>query len=197
MSDAINTEVVTETVTETNPEVSTNVSTNVETSTEVITETKTETVPEVKTETKSETKPVMIPKERFDEVNTKYKELAGQVAEMLKAKEVAEQTATSLTTDSETLKGKVEHYETLMKGMVEVKISAIPEEMKDLIPEGLSTEQTLSWLSKAEEKGLFVKQVKQVEIGQPLNHSNEQNQEERMKKMNPLQLMASYYGGGQ
>lgn len=187
--------------------VSTNVDTN--TNTEVETKVETEQKPEVEVtpETKPETetkKDIMIPKERFDEVNGKYKELSGQLSEMQKAKEAMEQqlaemqkanetTSSSIQQTTEKLEGQVKQYETLINEMVTTKLQAIPEDLHELIPEGLSAEQKLSWINKAEGKGLFKKQ-KAVEIGTPLNHSSEQETTERMKKMNPLQLFASYYG---
>ncbi|MDF2010203.1 hypothetical protein [Priestia megaterium] len=193
---------VQETVQETvSTNVDTNTSTEVETKVETEQGVQTETTPEVKTEAK----PIMIPKERFDEVNGKYKELSGQLSEMQKAKEAMEQqlaemqkanetTSSSIQQTTEKLEGQVKQYETLIGEMVTTKLQAIPEDMHDLIPEGLSTEQKLAWINKAEGKGLFKKQ-KTVEIGTPLNHSSEQDTTERMKKMNPLQLFASYYGG--
>lgn len=186
---------------ELNAEVGTNIETNTET--KVVTETVTEPVTETKVETK---KDIMIPKERFDEVNGKYKELSSQVAEMQKAKEAmeaqlaemkkaSEATQSSITETTSKLEDQVKSYETLMNEMVQTKLQAIPEEMQDLIPEGLSTEQKLAWINKAEAKGLFKKEEKpKVVVGQPLNHSSEQDRAERMKKMNPLQLLASYYG---
>jgi uncharacterized coiled-coil DUF342 family protein len=192
--------------------IDTNIDTNSETKVETDTETKVdsqvkdETGVEDKVETKEETKKdIMIPKERFDEVNGKYKELSAQVKAMEEAKEAmeaqlaemkqaSEQTNTSISETTEKLEGQVKQYETLLNEMVSTKLQAIPEDMQELIPEGLSTEQKLSWINKAESKGLFGKKAQQVEIGKPLNHSSEQDKAERMKKMNPLQLLASYYG---
>jgi septal ring factor EnvC (AmiA/AmiB activator) len=165
--------------------------------------TNTETKEEVKTEPK---KDIMIPKERFDEVNGKYKELSTQIKDMQDAKaemekqladmkEASEKTSTSITETTSKLEGQVKQYETLIGEMVTQKMAGIPEEMQDLIPDGLSSEQKLSWLNKAEAKGLFKKEEKpKAVIGQPLNHSSEQDKSERIKKMNPLQLFTSYYG---
>lgn len=197
-----------EEITNTNPELGTNTDTNPEGQTETKVETAPETKPEgeVKTEVKEESKKeIMIPKERFDEVNGKYKELAGQMEEMQKAKEAmeaqlaemkqtSEATQTSITETTSKLEGQVKQYESLMQEMVTTKLSTIPEEMHELIPEGLSVEQKLSWINKAEAKGVFgKKQI--VEIGKPLNHSSEQDKAERVKKMNPLQALASFYAG--
>lgn len=150
-------------------------------------------------------KDIMIPKERFDEVNNKYKELSNQMKAMEEAKnsmekQIAEMkesnTANSTEVDETTkkLEGQVEQYESVMNELIDTKMQAIPEEMQDLIPDGLSVEQRLSWINKAEEKGLFRKQ-NNVVVGQPLNHSSEQEKAEKLSKMNPRQLFASVYGG--
>jgi chromosome segregation ATPase len=176
---------------------------------EVATKEEVNTEPEVVTETKEEVKTekeIMIPKNRFDEVNGKYKELSTQMKEMQDAKlemerqlaemkEASEKTTSSITETTSKLEGQVKQYETLMGEMVTQKLADVPEDMQDLIPDGLSTEQKLSWLNKAEAKGLFKKEEKpKPTIGQPLNHSSEQDKAERIKKMNPIQLFTSYYG---
>src|SRR5690606_6377506 len=130
-------------------------------------------------------KEIMIPKERFDEVNVKYKEVAGQLTELQKAKQdmeaqleeikkAEEAKKASVAEVTTKLEEQVKSYQSVIESMVEAKIQTIPEDMQDLIPEGLTTEQRLSWLNKADEKGLFKKKVAQVEIGKPLNHSSEQ-----------------------
>jgi seryl-tRNA synthetase len=187
-------EVVTEVKTEVTPEVTPEpekvVSTNTDTKVE----------PEVKAE-----KEIMIPKERFDEVNEKYKGLASQMAEMQKAKEAmeaqlaemktaSESTSTTIKETTEKLESQVKQYETVISEMYSTKLETVPEEYHDLIPEG-SAEQKLAFINKLEQKGLL-KKVKAVEIGTPLNHSANENQAERVKKMNPLQALASYYSQG-
>lgn len=157
---------------------------------------------ETKTEAKEETeKEIMIPKKRFDEVNNKYKELVQQM-ESLKEKDketeskIEEETKQEETVTNpklEELEKQVESFQNVFTEMVDAKIKEIPEDMRDLIPEGLTIEQKLSWINKAEEKGLF-KKKQNVVVGQPLNHSSEQEKKERIKKLNPLQLLSSYYG---
>lgn len=148
-------------------------------------------------------KEVMIPKGRFDEVNNKQKELAGELEQMKQAKLAMEKelanmklasegTQNSIKETTEKLQSEVEKYKTLMGEMVASKLQAIPEDMHDLVPEGLSDEQKIAWISKAEEKGLFKKQA-QVVVGTPLNHSS--NTEEKVQKMNPLQALVSFYSG--
>lgn len=176
---------------------------------EPVVETPTEPVtpvtPEVPAEPTPEPKPeVMIPKDRFDEVNKKQKELSKQVKEMEEAKAAmaaqleemkksSEETQASILETTKKLEGQVNQYETVMTELVTTKLSAIPEDMRDLIPDGLSTEQKLAWINKAESKGLFKKQQTTVAVGTPLNHSSEVDKAERVRKMNPLQALAAYY----
>lgn len=201
------TETGTENSTQQDTEKQTGVEVQTGTDTQLEGETKADVNGQTRTETSTDEKPesrIMIPKERFDEVNQKYKELAVQVEEMQKAKEAmeaqlqqmkqaSEQTSSSIKETTEKLEGQVKQYENLMNQMLETKLQSIPEEMQELIPEGLNTEQKLAWINKAESKGLF-KPKEKVVIGQPLNHSADLEQKERYKKMNPIQLLASYYG---
>lgn len=150
-------------------------------------------------------KEIMIPKTRFDEVNSKHKELAGQLATMEASKlamekEIAdmklasEGTQTSIKETTEKLTSEVEKYKTLVGEMVASKLQAIPEDMQDLVPTELSDEQKIAWISKAEEKGLFKKQA-QVVVGTPLNHSSNADALDKVQKMNPLQALVSFYSG--
>lgn len=66
----------------------------------------------------------------------------------------------------------IKEYEELLDGMVKTKMENVPSDLKDLIPENMSLKQKLSWLEKAESKGIFNKESKKkpsVEIGKPMN----------------------------
>lgn len=137
----------------------------------------------------------MIPKTRFDEVNSKLKEMADKVTAFEKAqadaKAVADQKELDakkeqgkfedlyLNTQKEldtykTYEGRTKDLETLIQGMVATKLEAVPKEMVDLVPSNLTVEQTLEWLNKAESKGLFgTGKAEPKEIGKPSNKSNE------------------------
>lgn len=141
----------------------------------------------------TEIKDPMIPKSRFDEINSKYKEMSEKVAEFERFQSEAKAEAERKELEAKKEQGKFEElylntqkeldtlktYETrtkelesLINGMVESKLKTVPEEMHDLVPANLGAEATLEWLSKAESKGLFGKpEVK--EIGKPSNKSNE------------------------
>jgi len=130
---------------------------------------------------------IMIPKTRFDEINNKYKELADKVAEFEQAKaEEAKKKAEELgefeklykstAQDLEGYKAKTtqaedraKQLENVVNELVENKLRDIPEDYKELIPEGMSAEEKLAWISKAESKGLFKKSA-DVEIGKPMNN---------------------------
>ena len=149
--------------------------------------------PTAPTTTPEPPKETMIPKTRFDEVNTKLKEMADKVASFEKLQADAQAEAERKELEAKKEQGKFEELylnsqkelenlklsqsratelETVINGMVETKLKAVPEEMKDLIPANLTAEATLDWLNKAESKGLFGKaEVK--EIGKPSNKSTD------------------------
>lgn len=140
-------------------------------------------------------KETMIPKNRFDEVNARYKEMADKVAlyEATQAKAKAEAEAkeleakkeqgkfeelyTGLQKELETYKAyesRTTELESLINSMVESKLETVPKDMVDLIPTNLTVEAKLDWLNKAESKGLFGKATPEPkEIGKPSNKSNE------------------------
>lgn len=145
------------------------------------------------TTTPEPVKDQMIPKTRFDEVNAKYKEMLSKMDAIEKAEAERKKEAELKELEAKKEQGKFEELylnsqkeletlklsqsratelETVINGMVETKLKAVPEEMKDLIPANLTAEATLDWLNKAESKGLFGKaEVK--EIGKPSNKSTE------------------------
>lgn len=130
----------------------------------------------------------MIPKSRFDEVNGKYRELEAQLAtlqaeaeERRKADEAAaleqkekqgefeelyRKADGELATYKEkatTVEARAAQLETVINGLVEAELATIGEDLVDLIPDGMTPEAKLEWISKAKAKGLFGK--KDVEIG--------------------------------
>ncbi|MDR7207589.1 hypothetical protein [Priestia megaterium] len=135
----------------------------------------------------------MIPKSRFDEINSKYKEMLAKIEafESADLKRQEEEAARELERKKEQGKfeelyqssqkeleafkkyeSRTQELESVINGMVETKLKSIPEDMVDLIPANLSAEQTLAWLDKAESKGLFGK-PEPKEVGKPSNKSNE------------------------
>ena len=104
----------------------------------------------------------------IDQLKTELKEANKKVAEI----EALNGTVATLQKEAETKDAVIKEYEELIGKMVETKLSQVPEEYKELIPDNLDLKQKLSWLEKAEAKGLFNKEEKKkpnVEIGKPLN----------------------------
>jgi len=54
-----------------------------------------------------------------------------------------------------TYKEKAEKAEEALNKLLEAELNQIPEQFRDLIPEGLTPAQKLEWIAKAKEKGLF------------------------------------------
>ncbi len=150
----------------------------------------------------------MIPKTRFDEVNTELKDLKAQLESFTKAKakdekakaeklgefeqlyRTADGQVKELTTKHESASQRVTALEGILGGMLETKMSAIPEEFHELIPEGMSLEQKLSWLDKAQSKGMFKKQ-EDVVIGEATSRKAEPKVD--TKTMSPIEkILASY-----
>jgi len=137
----------------------------------------------------------MIPKTRFDEINDKYKAMADKVTAFEKSQADAKLAQDQKDLEAQKAQGKFEELytnsqkeldtykpfetrtkqlETLIQGMVETKLQAVPKEMVDLVPTNITVEQTLDWLNKAESKGLFgTGKTAPKEIGKPSNKSNE------------------------
>lgn len=114
-------------------------------------------------------------KEAQDQVNAELENVKKELEEA--NKKVAE--IEGLNATIETLRNEasqkdavIKEYEDLISKMVETKMEQVPEDYKDLIPDNLELKGKLSWLEKAEAKGLFTKEEKKkpnVEIGKPLN----------------------------
>ena len=100
-------------------------------------------------------------KNELAEANKKAEELKGLSVEI-----------EALKKDAEAKESTIKEYEELIGKMVETKMEQVPAEFKELIPDNLDLKQKLSWLEKAEAKGLFTKEEKKkpnVEIGKPMN----------------------------
>jgi len=151
---------------------------------------------------------IMIPKTRFDEVNTKYKDAKEQLDKILqkqKDEELERQkqqgkfedlynTATSdlekYKKDFESANTRVEELEGVINSMLNTKLETIPEEYHDLIPDNLNPEQKLDWISKAETKGLF-KDTTQEPVG---GQTNPTQQPQDLSELSATQLLSMAYG---
>jgi hypothetical protein len=170
-----------------------------------------------KAETKTEDKQEhMIPKSRFDEVNDGYKTMKKEFDAMKAAQTKAEQDRIAkeqedaekkgefeglynkTKTDVETFKGeskaakeRIGALEGVIQGLLDAKLKTIDENYHDLIPEGISPEQKLAWVSNAESKGLFGNKAANTPLGDQTNPKT--NQEVDTNKLNPLQMLMSGY----
>lgn len=135
-----------------------------------------------------------IPKTRFDEVNSKLKEALERLDSLDKEKETKskeaeaaeleakkqagefeslytdvksklDESTTNLTAKSQ----RVEALEAVVMELLDSKLKGIDKNFHDLIPEGMSVEQKLSWISKAESKGMFGNSKTETPIGGSTN----------------------------
>jgi len=113
----------------------------------------------------------MIPKERFDEVNSRMKEYEKQFKAAEKAlqeaqearlkekedyKELYEQKMSELS-ELKPLADQVESYKETMERLLEAQIEEIPEELQTLIPDEMTVKQKIDWIAK--NKKLLLKPV--------------------------------------
>ncbi|MFA5379184.1 MAG: hypothetical protein WC455_25740 [Dehalococcoidia bacterium] len=108
---------------------------------------------------------IMIPKQRFDEVNEKRKALETRLAEMEKANKLAEEQRLiekedfkKLYEDTrgelESLRPKAavaEESEKTLRSVLDAQVADLPESVRDMVPEG-TTSYKLEWLSKHKAK---------------------------------------------
>ncbi|MDK0636898.1 hypothetical protein P5E39_12810 [Clostridium perfringens] len=162
-------------------------------------ETKEETTTDKKVETKEESKAEEVkvedkkaPEEKKVDVEALQKELE-EASKKAKEFEVLNSEVETLKKSISDKDAELKEYEELVGNMVEAKMKNVPEELKDLIPENMSLKQKLSWLDKAESKGLFNKEAKKkpaVEVGKPMNTETPAVD---TSKMSPAQLLKMAY----
>lgn len=137
-----------------------------------------ETTTESKVESKSEAKQESnkeIKVESKEDIKVDVEELKRQLSEAIeqgKQVETLNATISTLKGEVDTKDALITEYEGLLQNLINTKMEQIPEQYKDLVPDNMDLKQKLSWLEKAEAKGLFNKEEKQnpaVEIGKPMN----------------------------
>lgn len=154
----------------------------------------------------------MIPKTRFDEVNSKFQKLQEQLETFTKEKEQAELEAKkkkgefeelyngaqseleTYKTQSQEKSQRVEQLESIIQTLVDAELEVVPEDMRDLVPENFTPEQKLSWISNAKAKGLFgsAPTKEHEEVGGSTNGQSQQTQD--VAKLSVAQLLQSAYG---
>jgi hypothetical protein len=135
---------------------------------------------------KSENEEHMIPKSRLDDEIQKRKDLEKRLSAMEKAhndaeekrlkesedyKALYEKTAAELA-DAKPKAEKAETYEATLKETLAAEIEAVPTERRTLIPEELSVEAQLRWISK--NRGLLSK-AEPFDIGAGRKGNKQQN----------------------
>lgn len=151
----------------------------------------------------------MIPKSRFDEVNSKFKEVQTQLQELLDAKAQAEKQAqeeqgkfqelyeatnkeySEIQSKYTNVETRAQQLEGVITGLLDTKLSAIPEELHDIIPEHLTPEAKLDWINKAEAKGIFGKK-EQSPVGETTSPSHAQATD--LNALSPISLLRAGYG---
>jgi ribonucleoside-triphosphate reductase len=152
----------------------------------------------------------MIPLSRFNEVNSKYKELAEKVQAFEQAQAEAERLdqekkgefeklyrekegeLSKYQKDLESISERAKALESRFEAMVNSKIETIDEDYRDLIPSNLSNEEKLEWIDKAEKKGLFKKANEEVTIGESTNRKQELKRD--VGKMSAMEKLLMGYG---
>lgn len=153
-----------------------------------------------------EEKEIMIPKSRFDEINEQKKAAQDELNKIKQAQEQAkidqqkeqgkfEDLYNQASEEVQKFKGnfeqantRVEQLEGVITSMLETKLESIPKEYHDLIPDNLSPEAKLDWISKADAKGLFVDKSK-TPVGGLTNPTKQTD----MENMTHSQLLAMGY----
>ncbi|PEM08499.1 hypothetical protein [Bacillus wiedmannii] len=155
----------------------------------------------VDTDVKEDEKEIMIPKKRFDSVNTKMKELAdaskakeAEYAEYVKAAEKDKATLTEVQDAAKAATARVAKLEGTLQTMLDSKLATIDEAYHELIPKDGSIEDRLSWVATAEAKGLFGVKQMEIEIG-GMSNPSVKAVTAKTEGLSPLQMMAMGYGG--
>ncbi|MCY8048455.1 hypothetical protein MOD91_18190 [Bacillus haynesii] len=168
--------------------------------------------PEPETQETNQETP-MIPKTRFDEVNTKMRAMEEQLkafeeekAKLQQAEEERQKAEAEKRGEFEelyrskekevegllTFKQRAEALEGVINEMVDSKLQTIPEDYHDLIPSNLSAEEKLSWINKAEAKGMFKVASEETSIGESTNPKHDTKRD--VSKMSAMEKLFLGYG---
>lgn len=156
-------------------------------------EPKTESKAEAKAEPK-ETKETKETKEATEDVKVDVEDLKRQLSEAIEQGKQVETLTTTVSTMKLEMDSKdalINEYEGLLQNLITTKMEQIPEQYKDLVPDNMDLKQKLSWLEKAEAKGLFNKEEKHgpaIEIGKPMNVETPKPDIEKMSASSLLSM---------
>ncbi|MFB4472148.1 hypothetical protein ACDI16_04225 [Oceanobacillus caeni] len=127
-----------------------------------------------------------IPYSRFKEVNDNYKTVKTQLDKLLQKQQQDDEDAkkkqgefeslyNDLKSKYDPLEGEINQYRETFKTILSNKLEEVPEEFRELIPQGTEIEQ-LNWLENAQSKGLFKKNGVQS-FGNKGNNPNDSSTE--------------------
>lgn len=154
----------------------------------------TDQTPTPQQQTPPEQRSQFIPRERFDDVYGKYRTLQETHTTLNTSYQTAVSERDTAKTEADTAKTRATQLETTLNELLTTRLESIPEDKRDLIPDGLSVDQKLVWLEKAMAKGIFtVPQQTQQPIGTPMNPAPGA-QAVNLDNLSPLAKMAAAYG---
>lgn len=140
-------------------------------------------------ETKSE-KEAETPQDDKVDVKKLLNDIKDKDKQVTALSEKVEEFNTLKTTHKETV-DKLSSYEKVLNTIVESKLKEVPEDYKDLIPEG-DLVKRLDWLNKADEKGLFGNKSEQP-IGKRTK-ANSDDVKKEVGNLSPVQSMSAAFG---
>lgn len=139
-------------------------------------EKKEEALSSAETEKTEDPREQMISRARFDEVNTKRKDLEAkletlekenasvlekQLVEQGKYKELAEERSKTIAS-LQPVADQVETYEETLKSVLDAQVEQIPEELRGLVPSEMTTKQQLDYIAN---NGALLHKTKPYDIG--------------------------------
>lgn len=127
---------------------------------------------------------------QIEQLQTENAELQKQLTEAQEQLATAKTTQETATAEVNTTKEKADNYEKALEKVVAEKAEGIPDDVKALMPEGISISEQLDWLVKAEK--LSAKEEKPVvTIGQPTPVTEKMVDE---SELSVTQKMSNYFG---
>ena len=140
-----------------------------------------------------DTRSQFIPRERFDEVNGKYRTLQETHNTLSGTYQTAVTERDKAKNEAATATERITQLETALSSMLTARIEALPEDKRDLIPDGLTVEQKLVWLEKAAAKGIFAApKADPFPIGTPTNPPA--GGAVNVANLSPLAMLTAGYG---
>ena len=128
--------------------------------------------------------------ERVDREKKKYADYEDLKAQVTALEDKVKTDSSALEKYAE-VEARRDALEGTLTKLFDSKIASIPEEFHELIPNDRPIETRLDWVSKAEEKGLFVSKVKSS-LGKPSNPQPDTS--EHLSSLSSRDLIRRGYG---